>query len=120
MSEKEINIKELSENDKKIIDECLQACVKDFFPDWEFSTLFGFSRDGFAKIAKNWSNNLSDEDTKNAVSSSLNNLTGYPHGHLDDEVWSSHISVSVKDIHYIHLKISQDGISPGVPEESHD
>jgi hypothetical protein len=77
-----------------IIAESLRAAVVGpFFPDWEFSTLFGLERLEVAEIARAWPEvDESEERVDLAVRNALNNLTGYPHGHERD--WDRFLSVS--------------------------
>jgi hypothetical protein len=53
--------------------------VGDFFPDWEFQTLFGLSREDVRAVAERWPENLCDPVTETAVFNALTNLHGYPH-----------------------------------------
>ena len=46
---------------------------------------------------------LDDEKVKLAISNSINNLLGYPHG-CSEEVWSQYISVSEDELGKIFLK----------------
>ena len=44
----------LTPQEQKVIYECLQASVNgSFFPDWEFHTLFGLTRDEVREIISN-------------------------------------------------------------------
>ena len=53
-----------------------------FFPDWEFATLFGLSRQEVAAAATQIgpSSVASCELARRAAASAVNNLLGYPHG----------------------------------------
>ena len=62
------------------------------FPDWEFSTIFGFDRSEVRAIA----NSLSSQapvttETIRAVASTFNNLSGYPGGR---EYWAEFVPSS--------------------------
>jgi hypothetical protein len=84
----------VSEADKKILGQALRAAADGpFFPDWEFHTLFGLRRAEVRAIADAWPNfgYLPHEHVMIAVTNSLNNLLGYPHG--ADTIWSQWISV---------------------------
>lgn len=83
---------ELSDEEITIVGQCLRAAVEGpFFPDWEFQTLIGFSRDQVQQLAMRWpSRGADDGDTANAVIGVLNNLVGYPHG--EESAWGSFIS----------------------------
>ncbi|MGW1291048.1 hypothetical protein ACWD4N_47820, partial [Streptomyces sp. NPDC002586] len=52
-----------------------------FFPDWEFHTLMGFTRDQIAAIAEAWPSFSKPDDQDDAVNNVLNMLLGYPHGY---------------------------------------
>jgi hypothetical protein len=68
--------------DLKIIKECLQAAVNGpFFPDWEFHTLMGFTREEIAAIAAAWPDSTEPDEQDDAVNNVLNMLLGYPHGY---------------------------------------
>ncbi|MDX1429185.1 MAG: hypothetical protein R3282_02805 [Rhodothermales bacterium] len=47
-----------------------------FFPDWEFETLFGVTREKLRQAAIAWPS----AETVCAARVTLNQLTGYPHG----------------------------------------
>ncbi len=93
-----MNFAELTEKQKKIIGECLDAAANGpFFPEWEFSTLFGLERSEVAKIAKDWPNiDLDGAFVDLAINNALCNLWGYP---IDKEsAWDSLISVSRSEV----------------------
>jgi hypothetical protein len=89
-----VSLLHCSEEDQEIIAECLKAAVEGpFFPDWEFSTLFGLERAEVAEISRTWPNvDESDERVDLAVNNALGNLAGYPHGREQD--WDRFLSVS--------------------------
>lgn len=65
----------------EVVGLALNAVVNgEFFPDWEFETLFGFSRSDVRAIGASWPSNLLDADTESVVFNALTNLQGYPHG----------------------------------------
>lgn len=89
---------DLSDVERKIVRECLHAAANGpFFPDWEFSTLFGLERSEVAEFANHWPNiDESDEKICAAINNAMNNLLGYP---IDREgEWSSFISVEPKEL----------------------
>jgi 8-oxo-dGTP pyrophosphatase MutT (NUDIX family) len=51
-----------------------------FFPDWEFSTIFGFNRAEIARHADTFCEPMDAEQWR-ALNSAFNNLLGYPHQH---------------------------------------
>ena len=72
----------LSPADVETVRHALQASAEGgFFPDWEFSTLFGVDRDIVRKVYQAWpQRSVSPEEFGCAVTGSLNQLMGYPHG----------------------------------------
>lgn len=92
----------LSERDQQIISACLKAAAHGpFFPDWEFETLFGLSRDEVAEIAAAWPLvDLRRQEVGRAINNALCQLTGYPHG--EEKAWGRYIPVppsAVEDLH---------------------
>lgn len=75
---------QLSERDQSIIRQCLKAAVEGpFFPEWEFHTLMGLTRQEMAHVLDSWPA-AADERTRDlAVINALNNLLGYPHGQAE-------------------------------------
>jgi hypothetical protein len=87
----------MSARELQVIQECLDAAVHGpFFPDWEFHTLMGFTRDQIAVIAQAWPNNEDSEDQDDAVNNVLNMLLGYPHGY--ERRWQEYFSVTPQEI----------------------
>lgn len=72
----------LSPVDVETVRRALQASAEgEFFPDWEFSTLFGVDRDIVRKVYQAWpQRSVSPEEFGCALTGSLNQLMGYPHG----------------------------------------
>lgn len=84
---------DLSDEEMSIVDQCLRAAVDGpFFPEWEFETLIGVTREELKDLAADWRSHRVSEQTSDAVVSVLNNLVGYPHG--EELVWNSFISVT--------------------------
>jgi len=84
--------------DDAVIRECLRAAVEGpFFPDWEFDSLVGMSRDEVAQVSRSWPETSNPSDQDLAVNNVLANLCGYPHG-VDKARWSKHISVSSDEV----------------------
>ncbi len=83
-----------SKSYNKIISECLNAVVNGpFFPDWEFATLFGLTREEIKKILDKWpAVDEENEDIKIAINNSFNNLLGYPIA--NDDKWPEYISIN--------------------------
>ena len=76
-----MNFEELSETESTIIGQCLRAAVDGpFFPEWEFSTLFGLHREEVRSIANEWPRNSArTQDVILAINNSINHLLHYPH-----------------------------------------
>ena len=86
-----MNLERLEPSERDLIGQCLRASATGpFFPDWEFSTLFGLERIELCAIADVWPGVGNRELTELAINNSLNNLVGYPHG--CDGIWSQWIS----------------------------
>jgi len=51
-----------------------------FFPDWEFETLMGVSREEVRRVAREWPRQDGDPTQNDIAANALNNLLGYPHG----------------------------------------
>lgn len=100
---------ELSEDEKRVILECLKAAAEGpFFPDWEFHTLFGLERNEMAEIVAAWPRiDWSLEKVIVAMNNSMNNLLGYPHG--CEEEWARYISVTAEEVARVFSKWRQVG-----------
>lgn len=97
-------VKDLNPTEREIVKDCLRAAVEGpFFPDWEFSTLFGLERDEVRKILESWPHlDEQNNDVVLAINNSFNNLIGYPHGLHDN--WSDFIPVDVAELARIFSK----------------
>ncbi len=81
----------------EVIRQCLSAAADDpFFPDWEFSTLFGLDRAVGRDMAEQWPEWDDPVEQSDAVSNAFNHLLGYPHGRLD--AWHDYISPDPADV----------------------
>ncbi|SUS05868.1 conserved hypothetical protein [uncultured Defluviicoccus sp.] len=80
------------------MNEALAAAARGpFFPDWEFETLFGLTRDEVGEVAgqiSTWS--AASPKHRVAVGSAVNNLLGYPHGR--DADWAAWLSVTPEQL----------------------
>ena len=88
-----IFIDELTQRDRQTVTECLRAAEREeFFPEWEFKTLFGISREQLVAVREKWPNlEISHPDAGAAVIGALNHLLGYPRA--QDAQWNQYISV---------------------------
>jgi len=92
-----VNLERLEPSERDLIGQCLRASATGpFFPDWEFSTLFGLERIELCAIADVWPGVGNRELTELAINNSLNNLVGYPHG--CDGIWSQWISAPPREL----------------------
>ena len=97
-------LRNLTPNESAIVLECVRAsAVGPFFPDWEFSTLFGLERSQVGEVASAWPNvDDTDPNVEAAINGSLNNLLGYPHG--CEKEWATYISATRADVERIFHK----------------
>src|SRR5215510_4450289 len=105
---------DLTAAEQKAVLECPRAAATGpFFPEWEFQTLFGVNRSEVKAIVDAWPN--IDETTVRvslAISNSMNNLLGYPHG--CDREWSQYISVGPEEVTRILEKWRGRRVSDGL------
>ena len=95
---------DLSATEQHLIYQCLEATVDGpFFPDWEFSILFGLTRQEVEQIVIDWVTvDKNSSVAILAINNSLNNLLGYPH--RCDLEWHDFISVDRKELRTIYAK----------------
>lgn len=88
-----MHFERLSLRESQIVGEALRAAADGpFFPDWEFSTLFGLQRDAVRRIANAWPlPSIAPDEVARAVNNSMNLLLSYPHRKHD--LWPEWISV---------------------------
>jgi hypothetical protein len=88
-----MHFERLSKRDSEVVAQALRAAADGpFFPDWEFHTLFGLTRDQVRRISEEWPlPSGSPDDVVLAVNNSMNMLLGYPHRKHD--LWAEWISV---------------------------
>lgn len=69
-----VSLANLDEAEREVVRECLRATVEGpFFPDWEFSTIFGLERDEVRRVLLSWPTlDEADESVVRAISNSLN------------------------------------------------
>jgi hypothetical protein len=95
---------DLTPEEREVVKGCLRAAVEGpFFPEWEFSTLFGLKRDEVKVILASWPDlDDSDESVSCAINSSFNNLLGYPH--RCEDIWPQFIPVTEQELARIYSK----------------
>ena len=77
-------IENLSNEEVDLIRRCLDAAVNGpFFPDWEFHSLIGVTRDEVRQVLRSWPKTEDPTFQRTVVVNALNNLLGYPHGMSD-------------------------------------
>jgi hypothetical protein len=87
----------LSQSDVEVVRECLTAAVcGPFFPESEFSTLFGLDRNEVAFVLERWPDQEFPQAQDVAVTNTLNHLLFYPHRQW--EVWRDFISVAPREV----------------------
>jgi hypothetical protein len=100
-------IDRLSARDVEIVRDCLTAAVHGpLFPDWEFSTLIGCTRDEANQVFSDWPASGDAEDQDVVVNNVLNNLIGYPHG---GRRWSEFISASPDEVAHVFARWRGEG-----------
>ena len=98
--------------DEELIRECLRAAVEGpFFPEWEFSLLFGLERREVASVLASWPESDDPDTQRHAVNGTLNNLLGYPH--RKGAVWGEYISVSREEVNALYRRWRWRGDRPG-------
>lgn len=101
----EVVMMRMSENEKQLIEECLVAAATGpFFPDWEFSSLFGLQREDVVEIASTWPLVSSVDIEAGTVDQAVNNafvwLLWYPHRLMGQ--WTEYISVSPRECYDLY------------------
>lgn len=96
----------LTEHEREIVSQCLRAAVEGpFFPEWEFQTLMGVSREEISGLRTRWQASVIDHDDEDVVRNVLNHLIGYPHGHETE--WRAHIDAGLDAVSSILAKLSK-------------
>ncbi len=95
----------LTQGDLEVIKECLVAAVDGpFFPDWEFSIIFGVDRSEVGDVLAKWPDlDWQRETVRMAVGNAFNNLLGYPHGMADE--WDKYISIRPVELNALYDKL---------------
>ena len=86
---------DLNERERDIVRQCLRAAADGpFFPEWEFSIIFGLTREQVGKTLAAWPDlDETNTDVVRAINNSMNNLLGYPIKRENMEAWPDFISV---------------------------
>ena len=97
-------VNRLSKREKKMVLNCLHAAANGrFFPDWEFATLIGASRDEVRKVATKLDQTSTITDENWIITNCLNNLSGYPHDEF--EYWHEHFDFTKAELLKILTKL---------------
>lgn len=113
-----MGLEHLTVEERGFVRLCLKAATEGpFFPEWEFGTLFGLTRDEVRSVWSSWPTTLDpgDEVARRAINNCLANLLGYPHG--EQEAWDRLISASRDEVARVYAKwreINRDFILDGV------
>jgi hypothetical protein len=97
-------LSDLSEEERCVVHDCLRASLEGpFFPEWEFTSLFGISRSDLAQVVAAWPQvDEQAETVRLAINNSMNNLLGYPHG--CERAWPEFLAVSRQEVERIYVK----------------
>ena len=97
----------LPARDRDVLGACVRSAVNGpYFPDWEFHTLMGLSREEMAQVAHSWpalpssapsGYSSASEMQQTAIANSANWLLGYPHG-FSRERLEEDVGYSLPDI----------------------
>ena len=103
-----MSLSALSSDEIAIVGQCLRAAAfGPFFPDWEFSALFGVTRaeaqavaERFPHVDEHDDENRGCDDTWLVINNTFVNLLGYPHG--QDLAWSQYISATPAHVRRVY------------------
>lgn len=100
-----MNLNSLSKNDLEVIKNCLTFSEDErVFPEWEFETLFGISRELFSAISREWpAVDLENQNVEIAIIGCLNNILGYLN--MSDKDWKKNFSFNHDELLKILRKI---------------
>jgi hypothetical protein len=73
---------QVNREDREVVLACLTAAIdQSLFPEWEFATIIGVTRQELSAMRDSWSlHELPSPAMQDAVANVLLNLIGYPHG----------------------------------------
>jgi hypothetical protein len=107
-----MGLERLTVEERDFVHRCLKAATEGpFFPEWEFSTLFGLTRDEVRSVWSSWKTlEAEDEVVRLAIDNCFSNLLRYPHA--EQEAWDRLISASRDEVARVFAKwreINRDG-----------
>lgn len=94
-----MSLSNLTAAQQVIVHQCMRICAerRDMFPDWEFQTIFGVTRDEMACLVSHWPDIDERVDkVRHAINNAMNNMLGYPHGHHED--WDRHFPFGPREL----------------------
>lgn len=94
-----MNLEKLLNKDIEIILSCFTASLdKEFFPDWEYSTLIGGEKSEIQNLLENPNNiNWQDEMIQIWLNNIIVNLLWYPH-QASQKKWEEYFKLSPKEL----------------------
>ena len=97
-------LSDLSNRERELVRRCMQAAADGpYFPDWEFLTIMGVSRDEVRTVCGSWPQvDESRERVRLSINNTLNNLTGYPHGMT--ETLEAEVGADMEEIERVFRK----------------
>jgi len=112
-----MGLESLTVEERDLVHRCLKAATEGpFFPEWEFGTLFGLTREEVRFVWSSWKTlEAEDEVVRRTINNCLLNLLGYPHG--EQEAWDRLISASRDEVARVYAKwrgINRDFILDGL------
>jgi hypothetical protein len=113
-------IDELSPTESNVVRQALHAAVDGpFFPQWEFSALFGLDREEVREVLVDWPVTADPDRQFRAVNNAMNNLLGYPH--RCEDAWAGYLEVDGQELAAILWRIREaSGANDGVRQDLRD
>lgn len=111
-AERPMHLERMTPAESRTIGEVLRAASDGpFFPDWEFSTLFGLTREEVRSVADAWPVPLVPPDiVERAVNNALNMMLFYPHRKWDE--WPAWVDAEPADLVAFFARLRPD-VRPG-------
>lgn len=95
----------LTSEEHDVLRECLQAAADGpFFPEWEFETLLGATREEVRALVAAWPLHRDERRAHDIARNALNNLLGYPHG--QEKTLESLVSVPTAELNRVLQKLA--------------
>ena len=99
-----MSLSALTDAERQLVQRCVWAAVEGpFFPEWEFPTLFGVSREEARAVLEQWPGvDETEEAVHLTINNALNNLWGYPHH--ERAAWDLMIGVEPDEVYRVLAK----------------